>query len=289
MSIEYVKHEKLSLKSSSEFNEKWLQDIIADDPSILGLGDLDLKSMEKILSYGRLDLLLKDDESNTRYEVEIQLGKVDESHIIRTIEYWDEERNRYPQYDHIAVIIAEDITNRFLNVISLLNKAIPIIAIQLNALKIGDQVILNFTRVLDIVQRTDDEEDPNAEPSDRNYWQKRSSDETLKALDICIECLKSVNMALNPNYNRGYVGVKENSKSNNMVIFWPKKDFLRIGSKNNEKEKWFDQLEAAGIFVYRDKKTNRVQFKATKKEIEQNKELITKLFADAYQIEENEE
>ena len=37
---------------------------------------------------GRLDLLLSDPESLTRYEVEIQLGSTDESHIIRTIEYW---------------------------------------------------------------------------------------------------------------------------------------------------------------------------------------------------------
>ena len=48
-----------------------------------------------------------------------QLGKTDESHIIRTIEYWDIERKRYPQYDHTAVIVAEEITSRFLNVIGL--------------------------------------------------------------------------------------------------------------------------------------------------------------------------
>ncbi len=37
---------------------------------------------------GRLDLLLQD-ANQRRYEVEIQLGATDESHIIRTIEYWD--------------------------------------------------------------------------------------------------------------------------------------------------------------------------------------------------------
>ena len=37
----------------------------------------------------------------------------DESHIIRTIEYWDIERKRYRQYDHTAVIVAEDITSGF--------------------------------------------------------------------------------------------------------------------------------------------------------------------------------
>jgi hypothetical protein len=44
---------------------------------------------------GRLDLLFQD-ENNRRYCVELQLGKTDESHIIRTIEYWDLEKKRYP-------------------------------------------------------------------------------------------------------------------------------------------------------------------------------------------------
>jgi hypothetical protein len=35
---------------------------------------------------GRLDLLLQDSETNRRYEIEIQLGATDETHIIRTIE-----------------------------------------------------------------------------------------------------------------------------------------------------------------------------------------------------------
>ena len=31
------------------------------------------------------------------------------------IEYWDIERRRYPQYEHSAVLIAEDVTTRFLH------------------------------------------------------------------------------------------------------------------------------------------------------------------------------
>ena len=38
--LTYVKHKRVSLKSQPEFNEKWLQDRIADDPTILGLGEL---------------------------------------------------------------------------------------------------------------------------------------------------------------------------------------------------------------------------------------------------------
>ena len=91
--------------------------------------------------------------TNRRYEVELQLGATDESHIIRTIEYWDIERKRYPQYDHCAVIVAEDITSRFLNVISLFNGSVPLIAIQMQAYKIGEHMTLIFTTVVDELTR----------------------------------------------------------------------------------------------------------------------------------------
>src|SRR5205823_11704875 len=128
----------------------WVQDRIAEDPSLLGLGDLVLKDKERRQPHaGRLDLLFQDAEEDRRYEVEIQLGRTDESHIIRTIEYWDIERRRYPQYEHCAVVIAEDITSRFLNVISLFNGFIPLIAIKIQAIKVNENIGLIFTKVLD--------------------------------------------------------------------------------------------------------------------------------------------
>ena len=146
--MEVVKYENISLKNNSEFNEQWVQELIAEDPSILGLGDLILRDKERIQPRaGRLDLLLQDADSNKRYEVEVQLGALDESHIIRTIEYWDIERKRYPQYDHTAVIIAEDITSRFLNVINLFNGMIPLIAIQMSALKLENNIGLIFFKI----------------------------------------------------------------------------------------------------------------------------------------------
>src|SRR5713226_5545646 len=146
----YTPHERFSLRNHPEFNEKWVQDLIANDPSILGLGDLVLRDKERIQPRaGRLDLLLQDPETNRRYEVEVQLGPTDETHIIRTIEYWDIERKRYPQYDHCAVIVAEEITGRFLNVISLFNGFIPVIALRMQAIAVGDSIGLIFTKVLD--------------------------------------------------------------------------------------------------------------------------------------------
>ena len=151
--MKHVPLKTIQLKNHQVLNEKWLQDIIAEDPSIIGIGDVILKDKERIhQGAGRLDLLLQDADGIDRYEVEIQLGATDESHIIRTIEYWDIERKRYPQYNHTAIIIAEDITSRFLNVISLFNGSIPLMAIQVCAIQTAEGVGLHFTKVLDVQQ-----------------------------------------------------------------------------------------------------------------------------------------
>ena len=78
----------ISLKDHREFNEKWLQDRIAEDPTILGLGDVNVLERERTQERaGRLDILLSNPEQDRRYEVELMLGKTDESHIIWCIEY----------------------------------------------------------------------------------------------------------------------------------------------------------------------------------------------------------
>src|SRR5579884_2532638 len=116
MPINYLRPERLLLKSHPELNERWVQDRIAEDPTILGLGDLILRDRERIQPRaGRLDLLLQDPETSRRYEVELQLGATDAAHIIRTIASWEIDPKRYPQYDDCSVHIAEDITSRSLN------------------------------------------------------------------------------------------------------------------------------------------------------------------------------
>ena len=173
----YMKPDHISLKTHPEFNEKWLHDRIADDPSILGLGEVVLLDRERNQERaGRLDLLLSDPEEHRRYEVEIMLGATDESHIIRCIEYWDIERRRYPGYEHCAVLVAEDITNRFLNVLALLAGTVQLVVIQINALQVADHIVLDFVRVLDQrLLRRDDTVEAKLQPADRPYWVQKSS------------------------------------------------------------------------------------------------------------------
>lgn len=121
-------------------DEYWLQDQIYNNPNCLGLGELDAIVKERPQSNGaRLDILLKNPEDDSMYEVGVMLGETDESHIIRTIEYWDNEQRRWPKRQHYAVLVTETITRRFFNVIQLLSYSIPIIAVQANIIEVAGQ------------------------------------------------------------------------------------------------------------------------------------------------------
>ena len=65
MSKGYTPHERISLKNHPEFNERWVQDLIANDASILGLGELVVRDREKVQPRGgRLDLLCRTQKQN---------------------------------------------------------------------------------------------------------------------------------------------------------------------------------------------------------------------------------
>lgn len=284
--INLIKPEKISLQNHPILNEDWVKKIIANDPSILGLGDLSLKDMERNQPRaGRLDLLLQDPEAGVRYEVEIQLGKTDESHIIRTIEYWDIEKKRYPQYEHYAVIIAEDITSRFFNVMSLLNGSIPIIAIQMNAYKIEDKYFLIFTKVLDEINLGYvDEDEEHIEITDRNYWETaKGTKETVAMVDRILGLIKSFAPEVELNYTKFYIGLTKNGRSNNFAAFRPKRSFLRLEIRLEKTEEVDKQIEEAGItFLDYDTRWEMYRINLREEDITKNQELISNLLKTAY-------
>jgi len=285
--MELIKPERVFLAKHPTIKEAWLQNQIANDPSILGLGELVLKDKERIQPRaGRLDLLLQDSD-NRRYEVEIQLGKTDEAHIIRTIEYWDIERKRYPQYDHCAVIIAEDITSRFLNVISLFNGNIPLIAIQLNAYKFPDKegIALVFTKILDeLPLGLVDEDEDIQEVTDREYWLKRGSKETVKMADSLLEVVKEFASDIEFKYNKFYIGLAISGQPNNFALFRPRKKDLNIEIRLPQSEEFQQKIDESGIddMGYL-KKWGKYRFRLSKSDLSTHQDLLNELMKAAYE------
>ncbi|QED23453.1 hypothetical protein [Candidatus Deianiraea vastatrix] len=214
-------------KKISEIN---VQDIIKNDPSVLGFGKLVSKDFERITDFGRIDLILADntdEDIEIRYIVEIQLGEMDTSHIIRAIEYWEDQRRKFPSIIHFPVIIAEKVTGRYFNVINLFRQhKIPISIIEINAFDISGQIGVNFNTIFGPQFENDDKD---AIVVDRNFWQEKSNKENLILMDEIFVKLKSEiteNIALK--YNKNYIGITLNNTPFNFICFRPKKSFVKL-------------------------------------------------------------
>jgi len=229
-------------------DEYWLQDQICDNPNYLGLGELETIDRErKQSSGGRLDVLLKDPADDTMYEVEIMLGETDETHIIRTIEYWDNERRRWPQRQHFAVLVAEHINRRFFNVIHLLSNNIPIIAIQASLIEFHGKQSLFFSKILDTFEEIDDGLGDNNIKTTREDWEKKSK-WTLETMDYLLKLFSNIYEGASLNYVQSYISILYSGNNH----FWlrkrsQKKSLMGFRKRDETKDKIIELLDESKI------------------------------------------
>jgi hypothetical protein len=269
-------------------DEKWLQDRIKDDPSILGLGDLEVLARERRQPIGgKIDFLMYSEEDGTYYEVEVMLGALDESHIIRTIEYWDVERQRRPQSEHRAVIVAEQITSRFFNVIRLLNRSVPIIAVQLNAFKIDEcSLVLHAVTVLDVAEETPEEYvTGETEATDRKYWEGKRDPQSLAVMDKIVGAMKSAGVIERLSYNKHHIAL--GSTGNNFCWFHPRKTagFCHIELKLSPETRdvQLTQLQGSGVDASA-RATDRITFGINNKTLDERLGSIVQAISAAEQL-----
>lgn len=259
------------------FDEFWLQDQIVANPACLGLGELEVIAKERQqASGGRLDILLKDPEDDSMYEVEVMLGETDETHIIRTIEYWDNEKRRWPQRQHFAVLVAESITRRFFNVIQVLSHAIPIIAIQANIVEANGQKMLTFAKILDTYEEPEEGVGLPSEAHDETYWREKAA-WTMDAAGALLEIVRPVYSDVSLNYVKNYIGIMVNgnnyfwfhkrSSNKSLLNFWLTESLLSSATK---------LLDEKGI-PYTVRKNESIRITIGKETLSNNPELFIKI------------
>jgi hypothetical protein len=266
-------------QAGGEFDEEWLKKQILANPSILTLGELDVVSRERIQwKNGRLDMLLRDDTGEKMYEVEVMLGKTDETHIIRTIEYWDNEKRKYPQRQHFPVLVAESFEKRFFNIIHLFSHTVPLIAVQVNLVEVAGQKSLHFSKIIDVYQEPEDEDAAMStiENVDENFWNKKAS-WTVEAANTLLEIVTALFPNAQLHFVKHYIAIEVNGENH----FW----IIKRGGGKSLIEFWFtpqllpkatEYLDKAGISSTPTKYDTLV-FLMTGKMLKENEKCILEL------------
>ena len=268
-------------------DEVWLQNQIATNPSCLRLGELELLARERIQSSGgRLDILLKYPEDDSMYEVEVMLGDTDETHIVRTIEYWIREKRKWPRRQHFPVLVAEGMTRRFFDVIQVLSHAIPIIAIQASVVEVNGHRALTFQKILDAYEEPEDTDVVEYEAHDEAFWLEKASwtNDTAKTL---LNVVKATIGGVELKYLKNYISIAINRNT----YFW----FHKRASPKSLLSVWVGErligsakslLDTKGI-AHTVRKDHTLRITTDKKLIEENadvyrqlSEIVLQAFAD---------
>lgn len=278
----------VNLTEDKTIKESSIRDFLYDHPEVLGeaIGVPNLQPIEmekRQPAGGRLDLLFRD-EDNARYEVELQLGATDESHIIRSIEYWDNERKRDSKHEHIAILIAEEITGRFFNVIQLFNSSIPMIALQLTAIPLPteNKVGISLIKVLDLVDSYfESDSETEAPTTDRDWWNKRSNATMMKLMDDIFEEIGALCEGCSLKYNKFYIGlVNSDNIPKNFITFVPQKGKVILQIYCNEDHDIYSNLQTHLDIERKERRYYQISFSDIKS-FNTNKEDICKLIENA--------
>ena len=281
MASRIISLQNISLKNFPNIKEKDIQDYIANDPTVLGLGKVVLKGKEKNQpKAGRLDLLLEDSGKKLRYVVEIMLGKIDADHILRTIDYLERERKQNSDFDYCVVIIAEEFAGRLNKTLQSCKNHFPLIAIEMNAFKGGEKICIHFKKILDELKVDNDDD---ASIVSREFWETKSSKYTIELTDEILKIIKEIDSSVEIKYNKRYITFVRNGSPFKFVVMNAKNKFLEIGLKsdeNGEIDKKINDSEL-DLIGYR-KNIGRYFIRVKRDDIEKKKNILKWLLRKSY-------
>jgi hypothetical protein len=230
------------------YDEIWLQNWLATDPTRLGLGEVTVVAQELTSpGGGSLDILAT--AGDTYYSVEVQLGEVDASHSFRVFDYWALNRERYANKTHIAVLIAESAGGRFRPALEALAEYVPLIVIELRvwrgdieAIVVPETVVANPS--LDVagtagpvggISRTEQD------------WRAEATDDAWEFKDTFVEWTREELGEVRVDYGpKSYIGVRRGRRV--WAPLWLRNDGAYVwlpdpdGSREEQPSVAFEQL-----------------------------------------------
>ena len=157
----------------------------------------------------------------------------------------------------------------------------------MQALKVGAHTTLVFTTVMDELTRgvVDEDEDAEAAPTDRNYWeQDKGTKDTVAMADQALEFAQTFDPTLELKYNKFYIGLARNGQPFNFVTFRPKKAHMTLELKLKQSEEIDAKIDGAGLDTLEySKRWGLYRIRLGKGEVKNHAEALRELMGLAYE------
>jgi hypothetical protein len=154
--------------------------------------------------------------------------------------------------------------------------------------QIGNTISLFFTKVLDENKFDLLEEDIDSESTDKSYWEKKATKESLKLTDKIMEALNDTTAEYSLKYNKHYIGLAKNNMANNFIAFVPRKSAVLLHIKLERTDEIDEIIEESDLdaLTY-DKQWNQYRLRIKESDLNNNLEVIQNLTARAKQAYKN--
>ena len=155
----------------------------------------------------------------------------------------------------------------------------------MQALQVGDGLTLVFTRVVDEMTRglVDVDEDAEAAPTDRLYWERTAIKATVALVDDFMPMIAQLDPELKLNYNKFYIGLSREGVAINFVLFRPKKKVLKLEIRLPETAETTSLIETAGFdLLDYDARYSAYRLQVSRADIEGKQDIIISLLKQAF-------
>jgi hypothetical protein len=142
-----------------------------------------------------------------------------------------------------------------------------------------------FTKVMDEMTRgaVDEDEDAEATPADRAYWEERGTKATVHLADQLFDIVRECDPSVEMKYNRFYIGLSKDGQPYNFVVFRPQKATVRMELKLPRTDDIDKLIDSAGLETLEYYARNGVYRLPLKKEdVIQKRDSLKQLVQAAY-------
>lgn len=118
-------------------DEAWMQGWLKEQPSRLGLGDLE--AADSASDDDRCFVATDDDRC---FSVDVQLGEMEASRGFQVLDNWARNRVLHPDRTHVAVLVTEVMSDRYQTTLETLAEHLPLVVVELQVWKGENEAIV---------------------------------------------------------------------------------------------------------------------------------------------------